>query len=96
MRACLANGAGINEKGCVGDAIENEDEPLLGRLGHGIDDFAIAPDTEQRGGRGKIAIPDVVLDRLEMPEPLAGLCIEREKGVRKKIVPGTVGAVEIG
>ena len=69
---------------------------MLGRLRHGIDALPVAHDSHERRWRWEIAIPDVVLDRLKMPDALAGVRIEREERVGEQVVAGTVGAVEIG
>ena len=88
--------AGVDgkERG-AGDAIEQIDETLFGRLRYGVDFPGFALDGEQYGGARKIAIPDVVVDALKMPEALAGFGVQGDEAVGKEIVADTICAVKI-
>ena len=69
----------------AGDAIEHVE--IAGLAGHGddIDGPAVPPDGRQLRGRVVVEIPDVVVDRLEMPEPLAGPDVERDEAVAEEV-----------
>ena len=56
---------------------------------------AITLDRHQVRRRGKIAIPDVVVDRLKMPHALAGVGLQREQRVGEQVVALAIRAVEI-
>ncbi len=70
--------------------VEEVDESLLGCLRNRIDLHAVALDGEERGRGGEIAIPDVVVNALEMPDALAGGGIESQQGIGKQIVANAV------
>src|SRR5438132_13415009 len=52
-------------------------------------------DGQKFWSRRQIVVPKVVMDRLEMPEPLSGFRVERDKAVAVKIVARTIAAVKI-
>ncbi len=63
--------------------VEQKHEPALRDLRDGVDTRAAARDGhETRSGR-KVTIPEVVVHGLEMPQPHACACVEREQRVRK-------------
>src|SRR5260370_1212622 len=64
-------------------AVEQIDKTLLGGLRDGIDTFATALHGEQRGRRRKIAVPEIVLHALKMPDALAGFGVQRDQSVRE-------------
>src|SRR6516165_10156621 len=55
----------------AGGAIEEVYKSLLGRFSDGIDGATFAFDGKQDGRRGEVAVPDVVMDALKMPQALA-------------------------
>jgi hypothetical protein len=79
----------------AGDAIEEVDDSLLGGLGDGVDAPAVAIDSDERGRSGEVAIPDVVMDSLKMPEAAAGGGVEGEERVGEEVVANAVASVEI-
>ncbi len=76
-------------------AIEEKDEALFGRLGHGLDSLSFAVHGHQHWRRGKIAIPNVVPHSLKMPEALSGLCLQRDQAVGEQIVTDAVSSIKI-
>ena len=77
-------------------AIEQIDEALFGGLRDGVDGLAVALDGEQNGRRREVAVPEVVMHGLKMPEAFAGSGVECEQAIGVEVVAGAVGAVEIG
>ncbi len=77
------------------DAIEEVEIALLGCLRDGVDVLAVFLHAEERGRRGKIAIPYVVVHALKMPEAFAGVGVECEQRVGVEIIPDPISAVEI-
>ena len=75
--------------------VEKIDEALLGRLGHGCNGFSIVLDGEKNGRRGKIAIPNIVMHALKVPEALAGFRVEGQQAVGKQIIAKAIRAVKI-
>ena len=49
---------------------------------------------DQLRSGGRIGVPEIVVNGLEMPEPLSGAGIERQHAIRVEVVAGTVAAVE--
>src|SRR5690606_41100788 len=76
-------------------ALEDVDISLLARLRDDVDLAAVAAQRQQLRRLRKIQIPEVVTDRLEMPEPLAGTRIERDDAVPEEIVAVPIAAVEV-
>src|SRR5690606_25254069 len=79
----------------AGLALEDVDITLLARLRDDVDLAAVAAQRQQLRRLRKIQIPEVVTDRLEMPEPLAGTRIERDDAVPEEIVAVPIAAVEV-
>src|SRR6266702_6070191 len=77
-------------------AIEHIDEAALRDLCDGWDASSVARDVDEIGRGGEIAIPQVVMHRLEVPAPLSGRGIEREQRVREQIGAEAAAAVEVG
>ena len=50
---------------------------------------------EKHRGRREIAIPDIVMHALEMPQPLARFGVERDQAVGEEIVTDTIRTVKI-
>ena len=71
----------------AGTAIEHEDVAVLGDLRDGLDRAAVAPDSHQGRRGGKVAVPDIVLDALEVPDALAGARVEREHVLANRLSP---------
>src|SRR5882724_11743575 len=57
--------------------------------------MAAALDSEQNGRRRKIAVPNVVVNCLKMPEALAGARIDGDKAIGKQVVASAVRAIKI-
>ena len=57
---------------------------------------AVGGDVEQRRRRRRVGVPQIVMNRLEMPAIVAGLDIHRDHGVAILVVAGTVAAVVTG
>src|SRR5579864_6130074 len=76
-------------------ALENKDHAGLGDLSDGIHQLAVSHHGYQVRGRGKVAIPEIVLHGLKMPDALAGRGLQSDQRVGEQIVAQTVGSVEI-
>ena len=80
----------------AGHAVEDEELAVLRALRDGVDFFsAVGYGEEQRRAR-QILVEQIVVDHLEMPEPLASGGVERDEGVGEKIFPVALGAIEVG
>lgn len=75
--------------------IEKEQKTVLRCLGHGFDGATAAADRHKTRGRWRIAIPEIVMHELEMPEPLTRRGVECKQRVREEIVTDPIGSVEI-
>src|SRR6185369_10396348 len=62
-------------------------------LGNHIDLLASVQHREQCGRSCGIVIPKVVMNELEIPQPLAGSCVERQKTIAIEISAVAVSAV---
>ena len=58
-------------------------------------DAAVVADGQELGRGRVVVVPDVVVDHLEMPEPLAGAGVEGEQAVAEEVGALPVGAVEV-
>src|SRR5262249_41902335 len=83
------------EKRLAGGAIEEDDETVLGSLRDSVDGFAIAMDADERGRGGKITVPNIVTNGLEVPDAFASFGVEREEGVGEQIVADAIAAVKV-
>src|SRR4029453_17975278 len=70
----------------AGSAIEHEHLSELRHLRDGINRSAVALHGDEAGRRGKIPVPDIVLEALEVPEPLSGARVKGEHAIRKQVV----------
>src|SRR5262249_2133274 len=73
-------------------------EILLRDFRHRLDPPSLDGDVEERRRRVEVPIPHPVVDRLEMPDALAGLRVEAEQALREEVVawPGAPVLVVVG
>ncbi len=76
-----------------GLALEDVEESRLARLRDHIDLPAILADGGQHRRSIQIKVPEIVMDRLEVPEPLARSGIEGKQRVGEQIGAVTISAV---
>ena len=76
-------------------AVEDVGEALLGDLGHRGDLAAADRDVDEVRGVGVVVVPDVVMDHLEVPDPLARLHVEGDEARPVEVRPVTVAAVVV-
>ena len=81
--------------GLPGDAIQDEEEALLGRLRQRLDRPAVNGDVHQDGRARDVPVPDAVMDRLVVPLALTGREIQREDALAEEPVARPVAAVVI-
>ena len=81
------------EQRFAGFAVEKEQETGFGRLGDGLDRLSAALDFHQRRLRGQIPVPQIVMDRLEVPAAAARAAVQREQAVAEQVFAGAVSAV---
>ncbi len=67
----------------AGRAIKHVNEALLGGLRDCVDLLPIVRHRDQRWRRWEIAVPNIVMDALKMPDTLAGFSVERQLAVGK-------------
>ena len=79
----------------AGGAVEHVEERLLAGLRERLDVAPVDGEVDEDGGAGQVEVPDVVVNRLEVPDPLAGLEVEGDDAVREQVVAGPVPAVEV-
>ena len=84
-----------DERRAVG-AIEHIHPACLPRVGEAFAHCAIKLDVEQRDGRGRVVVPDVVVHFLEVPPVRAALRIDGDDRRREQIVAAANRAVVIG
>ena len=78
-----------------GHAIEDEDQAHLGRHDDRGDLLARDLDVDKGRGRGEIVVPESVVDRLKMPDALAGHRIQADDRFREEVVTLAVPAVVV-
>ena len=83
------------EERFAGFAVQHVDIAGLGDLRDGIDVMPVPLHGDEAGGGGKIEVPGVVTDALEVPDAFAGAGVEGEHAVGEEVVSNAVGAVEI-
>ena len=76
-------------------AIERVDPALLRRHADRLDGFSIDGDVHQDSGSREVPVPDVVVDRLEVPVAFAGVEVEADDAVGEQIVARTMTAVVV-
>ena len=79
----------------AGVPVEGEGEPLfrgLDRHRHGL---AVHGHIRQDRDIGEVVVPDGVVRRLEVPDPFAGVGVERDDAGAEQVVPGAEPAVEV-
>ena len=80
----------------AGNAVKQVEPALLAGLRDGVDLLAVAVDGDQGRRGGEVAIPDVMLDGLEVPQALPGARVEGDEGIGEEVVAEAVGSVEVG
>ncbi len=83
------------EEGFTGGSVEDKDVAGLGDLGDGIDAFAVVFHREEIGGGGEVAVPDIVVDELEVPDAFAGFGVEGQEAVGEEVGTHAVAAPEV-
>src|SRR5207253_7477305 len=76
-------------------AVEHVDESLLARLRDDVDVATVMPEGEQLRRLREVVIPQIVMDGLEVPQPLARPRIEGDDAVAEQVVADAVAAVEV-
>ena len=84
------------EDGLAGDAIEDEQQALLGINRHRRNRPAVALDVDERRRRVQVVVPVVVMRGLKKPLQLARRRIEREQRRAVQIRAQPIAAIEIG
>jgi len=79
----------------AGAAIQDVDIAELRHLRDRLDRSAVPLHRDEVGRRGKVPVPHVVPDALEMPDALAGAGVERQHAVGEQVIAVAVDAVEI-
>ena len=81
--------------GCSGLPVEHIDIALLSDLSDRIDLFPVAADGDQVGWCGQVAVPDIMMHELIMPDALAGIGVQRQQTVGEEVVALSVSSVKI-
>ena len=76
----------------TGDTVEDVRERLLADDRDRLDLATVNPDVYEVGSRRKVIIPQPVMNRLEVPDALAGLRVETHEALREEIVAVPVAA----
>ena len=79
----------------AGDAIEHEEETLLGGLCDGVDRLAVVANRDQLWRGIVVVVPQIVVHHLKMPQRLSGACIQREQAVAEQVAADAIGAVVV-
>src|SRR5207249_1435709 len=69
--------------------------PCLGELRDGIYRLTAAPDGHDNRRAGIIIVPQIVVNGLELPYPLPGPRIERQRAVCRQVVTGPIAAIVV-
>ena len=75
--------------------VEDEDVTRLRGLGHGVHQPAVPLHRDQRGLSRNVPIPEIVADKLKMPDALPGRGPEGNQGIGKEIIAVAVGSIEV-
>src|SRR5262249_19584427 len=93
---CLGNGPHFDGPDrLAGDSVEDETESGLSDLRHGFDGLAIDLDIAQDRRSRQVVIPQAMMDRLVMPDPLTGFGFKTDERLGEKGVAQPVGAVPV-
>ena len=87
--------AGEREERLAGPSVQHVDVAEFRDLRDRIDAAAVPGDGDQIRRGGKVPVPDVVFDALEMPQALAGARVERQDAVGEQVVAVAVDAIEV-
>ena len=68
---------------------------MLRGLRHDVHVAAVLPDRQQLGRLRQVEVPQVVVNELVMPEPLAGARVERHQAVGEQVGALAIAAVEV-
>ena len=79
----------------AGDAVEHVQPRRLGADDHHLTVAAVVADGGQLRGGARIEIPQVVVNELEVPQPLPRARLERDDGRPEQIAADAVHAVEV-
>ena len=82
-------------EGLAGRPVEGVGEGLLGDLHHGGNVLPVHGNVHQHRRGGGVVVPDVVMDELVVPGPLAGLDIQRDQARAEQVVAGPEAAEEV-
>ena len=85
----------IGKSGSPVSRLKTKTSPGLRDLRDGVDALSVAADGEQVRRRGQVAVPEVVMHELIVPEALAGGGVEREQAVGEEVLADAVAAPEI-
>ena len=83
------------EERLAGLAVEQEDIARLRHLRDGVDLLAVVRDRDQVGIDRQIVVPQVVMQRLKVPDALARPGVESDRAVGEQVVAMPVAAVEV-
>ena len=75
--------------------IEKENKATLRNLRDRVDAPPAARDGDEIGRGREVAIPDVVMHRLKVPETLPGLGVEREQRVGEQVRADPIAAIKV-
>ena len=67
----------------------------FGDLGDGIDPLTVPDHRHQIGRAGQIRIPEIMVNRLKMPDSFSGGGIESYDRIREKVLPFSIGPVMV-
>ena len=83
------------EQGLAGHTVEDIDVTQLGDLRHCIHRFALVLQRQEIGRRGQIPVPDIVVDKLKVPEPPARSGIQRQQAVGEQVFTAPLSTVKV-
>jgi hypothetical protein len=83
-------------QGLAVGAVEDIQPSGLARLGQSLARHAVIIQIKQDHRVGRIEVPDVVMNLLEVPAVLTGVDIQRHDGRSKQVIPGAHRAVVVG
>src|ERR1700730_17333524 len=78
-----------------GNPIEDVNESLLAGLDYRVHVSCLALNGYQCGRRREVAVPEIVLHTLEVPDSFAGRGMQSDETVSEQIVPESITAIEI-